>query len=98
MPLDACYVVAPVGATAAVTREVLPGAHAALACLTFSKRGALAGGKAGAATLDRSAPLARAIAIRSVRVPRDLARLVETANTIIGWHGQAAAPNAPHPG
>ena len=97
LPLDACYIVAPGASTASVARERLPGAHAALVGVTFSKLGVLAGGETGAATLDRSARLARAIRIQFVRVPRDLARLVETANTITGWHRQAAAPNARHP-
>jgi hypothetical protein len=97
VPLEACYVVAADAATSGVTRALLPGAHAALACVRFSKLGALAGGEAAAATLERSARLARAIPIQTVCVPRSLATLVETADAIIGWHRPAAMPNASGP-
>ncbi len=48
---------------AAIQRERLSPVHAALACVRFSKLGALGGGAVGAAVLDRAGSLTKAVPV-----------------------------------
>ena len=70
-PLVACYVLQPVANTAAFVKRKLSDVHAALAGVSFSKLGGLAGGKLGADVLERSTRLARAVPMYAVDVPRE---------------------------
>jgi hypothetical protein len=95
LPLAACYVLAPAvdpsGAQhgAAVQRERLAPVHAVLACVRFSKLGALGGGVVGAAVLDRAGSLTTAVPVFVAAVRPDLTRLDEVAERVMGWHGPA---------
>ena len=103
LPLAACYVLAPSiephgeeSGEAAIRRERLAPVHAALACVRFSKLGALGGGVVGAAILDRAASLTKVVPLFVAAVRPDLTRLDEVAERIMAWHGRVpvAAPRA----
>ena len=88
VPLAACYVV---GAAAdqsvdLIERVRLPSARAALACVSFSKLGILAGGSEAVVLLDRAARLARATPVYEATVRRDLGRLDALADRVFAWH------------
>ena len=57
VPLDACYVLRPIDPVGPAARERLSEVCAALACVSFSKLGSLAGGEEAIATLDRAPAL-----------------------------------------
>jgi len=101
--LAACYLLAPSGGPngdephgAAIQRERLSPVHAALACVRFSKLGALGGGTVGAAVLDRAAALTKAVPVFAAAVRQDLTRLDEVAERLMAWHGPVgvAGPGA----
>jgi hypothetical protein len=93
VPLAACYVLRTVEAedAPAVQCQPLSSIRAALACVSFSKLGALAGGAESAVILDRAATLARAVTVYTADVRRDLARLDEIAETFLAWHRSSGA-------
>jgi len=93
VPLEACYVLRPTDPMGATARERLSDVFAAVACVSFSKLGALAGGEEAISTLDRCARVARAIPVFTMDVPRDLSRLDEATADVFEWHRQAS-PNA----
>jgi hypothetical protein len=90
-PLDACYVLeaAPEGSSELVTRVRLASVPAALACVRFSKLGALAGGPEGPVILDRAGELTRVVPVFQALVRRDLPALEQTAAAFIAWHSAA---------
>ena len=96
VPLRACYVLQ--GSTDAcrvvADRARLSPVHAALACVRYSKLGALAGGSEGQIVLDRVAALTSAVPVFEATVERDLERLEGLARAFIAWH---ASPNAERP-
>lgn len=93
LPLAACYVLqsAASGEVQVAARRPMSPVQAAVAYVRFSKLGALAGGKAGQALLERAAQLTHAVAVLELVVRRDLEALDEVATTIAGWH---CAPSA----
>ena len=64
-----------------------------VACVSFSKRGSLAGGEEAIATLDRCAGVARTVPVYTIKVPRDLSQLDEITADMFEWHRQES-PNA----
>jgi hypothetical protein len=97
LPLAACYVLATSlePNSAPVRRERLSPVHAALACVRFSKLGALGGGAVGAAVLDRAGTLTSAVPVFLATVRRDLARLDEVAERLMAWHDPARVTDPP---
>lgn len=98
VPLDACYVLQPVGSAyaAVVRRDALTGTQAALSVVAFSKLGALLGGTESGVVLDRAARLARTTAFYVASVPRDLHQLDDVGNEFMRWHrGAASAGGGP---
>jgi len=93
VPLEACYVLRPIDPVGPVARERLSHRSAAVACVSFSKLGSLAGGEEAVATLDRCARLTRAVPLYAVNVPRDLSRLDESITDVFEWH-RLVSPNA----
>jgi len=93
VPLDACYVLQPIDPVGPAARERLSEVCAAVACVSFSKLGSLAGGEEAIATLDRCARVARAVPVYTMDVPRDLRRLDEITADVFEWHRQMP-PNA----
>jgi len=86
--LVACYILrsAAEHVDSLATRTPLSPVQAALACVSFSKLGSLAGGPESAAMLDRATRVTRASSFHTALVRRDLSRLDETADLIVGWH------------
>jgi hypothetical protein len=93
VPLEACYILRPIDGAGGAAREQLSDVCAAVACVSFSKLGSLAGGEEAIATLDRCARVARAVPVYTVNVPRDLSRLDEITADVFEWHRQLS-PNA----
>lgn len=91
MPLAACYLLesSPDLNSADVRRAQLSPVHAALGCVRFSKLGALAGGSAGVAVLDRAAALTKRVPLFVATVRRDLSRLGAVAEQLMAWHDPA---------
>jgi len=101
--LAACYVLAPSVAPnggqpegAAIQRERLSPVHATLACVRFSKLGALGGGAIGEAVLDRAGSLTRMVPLFVAAIRPDLTKLDAVAEQVMAWHGAAhvAGPEA----
>ena len=94
VPLSACYVLTPMAAgSAAIVRSApLTSVHAVLAFVRFGKVSALLGGREAPVVLDRAGGLASRVAVHSIGVVRDLARLDAVATQLLDWH--AAAPAA----
>jgi hypothetical protein len=88
VPLSACYVLANAdeSTSAPMRRERMSSVHAAVACVRFAKLGALAGGVAGTALLDRAVRVTRAVPVFAATIRRDLARLDDVAAAIADWH------------
>ena len=88
VPLSACYVLEDAGdrSTAEIHRDRLTPVHAAVACVRFSKLGALGGGSAAAAILDRAVTLTKIVPVFVAKVERDLTRLDDVAERIMDWH------------
>jgi len=92
-PLDACYVLYPApDSKTALRRDRLSPVHAAMACVSFSKLGSLAGGAEAITVLDRSTLLSRSVPFHAAGVPRDLSRLQETAEALLAWHCEGTMP------
>jgi len=103
LPLAACYLLAPSVEPSgegqhdvAIQRERLSPVHAALACVRFSKLGALGGGAIGAAVLDRAGRLTKRVPVFVAAVRPDLTRLDSIAECVMAWHGSTcvAKPGA----
>ena len=88
VPLAACYVleIANEGAALPVHRLRLSAPEAAVACVRFSKLGALAGGFDAGAVLDRAAALTRVVPVYAAPVTRDLGALERLASSFVSWH------------
>jgi hypothetical protein len=88
VPLAACYVVRATadGSVGPIERVRLPAARGALACVSFSKLGSLAGGADAVVLLDRAARLTRATPVYEAAVRRDLGRLDALADRVFAWH------------
>jgi hypothetical protein len=93
VPLSACYVIRPVvGApTAVVYREPMSSKQAALACVSFSKLGPLAGREESGIVLDRAMLVSRACAFWLAAIHRDLARLDALADEVLRWDRSTVA-------
>ena len=91
VPLAACYFLgsSPGPNSVEVRRAQLPAVHAAMACVRFSKLGALAGGSVGVAVLDRAGTLTKGVPLFLATIPRDLTRLHEVAEQFMAWHDPA---------
>lgn len=89
--LAAIYLLAPVPAEVrAVTRETLAPPIGAIATVAHVKAGRMLGAGAAPAMLARAAAVVRRVPVHRLYAPRDLARLDETAETLLRWHGGAA--------
>ena len=88
VPLAACYVIRATADQSVdpIERVRLPSARAALACVSFSKLGSLAGGSEAVVLLDRAARLTRATPVYEAAVRRDLGRLDALADRVFAWH------------
>lgn len=87
VPLVGCYVLQSAERQETpVVRDELSSIRAAIACVSFSKLGTLAGGVASAAILDRATMLAKGAPVYAARVSRDLDRIAETAAAFMAWH------------
>jgi hypothetical protein len=88
VPLVACYVLeaGETGTLALVRRRRLSPPEAAIACVRFSKLGALAGGLDAATVLDRAAALTRLVPVLTATVRRDLASVQQLAARFVAWH------------
>lgn len=87
-PLAALYLLDPVeGEDDPVARVQLPPMLAALGTVAHVKIGRMLGTAAAKPMLERAAAIAREVPVFRLHTPRDLARLAETAMTILGWHG-----------
>ena len=93
VPLDTCYVLRPsdMGSRETVSREALSPLHAALACVSFSKLGALTGGSEGPVVLERATRVARMAPFFAATVHRDLSRLDTLGDDVLRWHRPAAS-------
>jgi hypothetical protein len=96
VPLSACYVLenADESTSAPMRRERMSSVHAAVACVRFAKLGALAGGVAGTAVLDRAVRVTRAVPVFAASIRRDLARLDDVATAIADWHAVDCSADA----
>lgn len=90
--LVACYVLRPVSGEGRIVRGQLSEVHAAVAAVSFSKLGGLAGGRLSVEVLERSTSLARVVPMYAVDIPRDLDRLDDVVGTVMAWH-RWPAPN-----
>ncbi len=95
LPLAACYLLESSlePDPAEVRRVQLSPVPAALACVRFSKLGALAGGPAGVAVLDRAGTLTKGVPVFVATVGRDLTRLDAVARRFMAWHDPARSSN-----
>jgi hypothetical protein len=91
-PLVACYVLRPASHESAFARHRLSDVHAAVAGVSFSKLGSLAGGRLAIDVLERSTRLAQSVPTYVADVPRNLDRLDRIASDVMSWH-RASAPN-----
>lgn len=91
-PLVACCVLRPVPDNIAFARHRLSDVHGAVAGVSFSKLGGLAGGRLAVEVLARSTRLAQLLPMYAVDVPRDLDRLDGVAKDLMAWQ-RALAPN-----
>lgn len=96
VPVSACYVLenADESTSAPMRRERMSSVHAAIACVRFAKLGALAGGVAGTAVLDRAVRVTRAVPVFAASIRRDLARLDDVAAAIADWHAVDCSADA----
>jgi len=94
LPLDAVYVLTPVGAAAnhAAARTLLDPLAATMSLLPHNRLAPLLGGTETSAMLDRVAQLVRHTAVYTLSVARDFDRLEEAAHTISAWHTAGARP------
>lgn len=98
LPLRAVYVLAPLEsdpASSAATRVELGKVRATLALRGQEKIGAMLGPSNAPALLDRASAVARRVPVYTLGLARDLDRLSEVVDTLIGWHA-GAAPDAGH--
>jgi hypothetical protein len=97
VPLDACYVLRPHPSQAGLpVRERLSAVHSAMACIGFSKLGALAGGTEGVALLDRCSRLSAATPVYSVDMPRDFSQMDAAVATLMSWHAAGLRSHVPN--
>ena len=87
-PLAAVYLLspAPAGATDAARRARLASVPAAVALVRHAKIGGLLRGREAARLLDQATEVARTVPVYLLEVARDLDRLGEAADAIMGWH------------
>jgi hypothetical protein len=91
-PLAAVYLLDPVGPEVVdTTRTAMPPMLAAVGVVAHVKIGRMLGAAAAAPMLERAAAIVRRVPVFRLHAPRDLARLHETAGTIIDWHGVPTA-------
>lgn len=91
LPLCAIYVLSPVAATAAVERVPRATRAAALALLANGKITELLGADVSGDALHRCVDIAGRIAVYDLAVPRDLGRLQDVTDALLGWHEGALA-------
>lgn len=90
-PLAALYLLDPAAADAvAVTRTPMPAMLAAIGIVAHVKIGRMLGPAAAGPMLERAASITHLVPVFRLHAPRDLARLPETARTILSWHGAPA--------
>ena len=63
---------------------------AALSVVAHVKIGRMLGAASAPMMLSRATTVARAVPVRRLQIPRDLARLDAAARTILSWHGHPA--------
>lgn len=86
-PLRAIYVLEPADpVAAAVRRESLDPAAAAMALVAHAKVGALLGRTEAPVLLGQATALARVVPVQRLSVARDFDRLPIVVDTILGWH------------
>lgn len=92
-PLDALYVLAGTDAgDAGIPRRTrLTQSDAVFQVLRHTKIGALLGQSEAATVLQRTAALVSAVPVYELCVPRDFARLDDTATALFEWHSLVAA-------
>ena len=91
-PLVACYVLRPIHDDNSFGRRQLTDVHAALAGVSFSKLGGLAGGRLAVDVLERATRVAQLVPVYEASVPRDLNKLDQVADAVMAWH-RTSAPN-----
>ena len=92
-PLSALYLLNPVppaGAPAAAVRELMSPTRAAFAVLPHARMGGLFRAAEAATNFDRVAAVVRETPVYTLNVVRDLARVGEVAEQIVGWHRATA--------
>lgn len=92
-PLAAIYLLSPAAADATVAREPRTARAAALALMAHGKITELLGGAGAGEALTRCIDVAARIRVFDLAVPRDLARLAEVTEALLGWH---AVPEGHH--
>jgi len=87
-PLAAIYMLRPVDASdqADVARRRLDEGAATMAILANAKNVDLLGGPERLKLLDQAARIARTVPCWELEVPRDLARLADSASRVLAWH------------
>ena len=93
-PLAALYLLAPVAAdeaTDVVARELMPPTRATLAVLPHARMGGLFRAAEAATNFDRVAAVVHSTPVYMLRVVRDLGRVGEVAERIVGWHQREPA-------
>ena len=92
-PLTAIYLLDPIddgeNDTGPISRVHLAPSMGAMGLLANVKIAGMLGPSEVAPMLQRAAAIARAVPVRLLQLPRDLARLDEVARTVLGWHGGA---------
>lgn len=92
-PLAAIFLLAPspeVSREAAAIRTPFAAVLAAAAVTAHVKCGAMLGSAAAADVLARVARIVHHVPVHQLSITRDLARLPETAATVLGWYGGPA--------
>ncbi len=91
LPLAAIYVLSPVATTAGVARASRTARAAALAMLANGKITELLGADSSGDALNRCVDIAQRVPVFDLAVPRDLARLRDVTDALLGWHDGAGA-------
>ena len=89
-PLAACYMLQPVLSENPFACRRLSDVHAAVAGVSFSKLGGLAGGRLAVEVLERATRLAQLVPVYAADVPRDLRQLDRIAADVMARHRAAA--------
>lgn len=94
VPVASVYLLEPAGVEAdvhaPVARAPLAPVEATRRLLSQATAGNLLGGDAAGEVLTRVAELVRRVPVQTLRIPRELGRLQESAAAVLGWHDGGA--------